>query len=113
MGLIVVPIKPDELDAWKEWNNDIVNGKSEEFNDFNSRMGLTTHKVWLVQTPDGPLAVVNHEGPGEADFMQKVTTSDHPFDEWFRNSISGFHGIDFSQPPPGPMPEKMMNWNAE
>lgn len=70
-------------------------------------------EVWLVQTPEGPLAVVNHEGPGEADFMQKVTTSDHPFDKWFRNSISGFHGIDFSQPPPGPMPEQMMNWNAE
>jgi hypothetical protein len=113
MGLIVVPIVPSELDAWKKWINDMATSKSEEFSDFNNRMGITSHKVWLVQSPNGPLAVVSHEGPGEAEFMQKVTTSDHPFDESFKNSISGFHGIDFSQPPPGPMPEQLTNWNAE
>jgi len=112
MGLIVVPIVPSELDAWKAWNNELATSKSEEFAEFNNRIGITSQKVWRVQTPDVLLAGVNHAGPGEADFMQKVTTSDHPFDEWFKNSIAGFHGIDFSQPPPGPMPELVTSWSA-
>ena len=112
MGIVLVPINPNSLDSWKAWNNEVATSRSEEFNEFNSRMNLTSHKVWLAHTPNGPMAVVSHEGPGEAEFMQKLAASDHPFDQWFKNSISEFHGVDFSQPPPGPMPEQMMDWKA-
>lgn len=113
MGVVLVPIKATALDAWKAWNNEVSTSKLEEFSEFNSRMNITDHKVWLAHTPNGPMAVVMHEGPGSDEFMQKLATSEHPFDQWFRDSITEFHGIDFSQPPPGPMPEQMMNWKAK
>ncbi len=113
MGIVIAPIKPTALEAWKAWNKEIMSSKKEEFTEFNSRMNLTSHKVWLAQTPNGPMAVVQHKGPGETEFMQKLAASDHPFDQWFKNSISEFHGIDFSKPPPGPSPELLMDWKAE
>jgi hypothetical protein len=110
MGLVLVPIVPEKLESWKEWINEISTTKIDEFNDFNSRMNLSGHKVWLAQTPGGPMAVVSHEGPGGDEMMQKLAASDHPFDQWFMERVSEFHGMDFSQPPPGPMPEQMINW---
>jgi len=113
MGIVLAPIVPDLFEAWKVWNKEIQTEKKEEFKEFNSRMNLTGHKVWLAQTPNGPMAIVMHEGPGEADFMKNIATSEHPFDQWFKNKVSEFHGIDFSQPPPGPMPELLLDWKAD
>ena len=113
MGIVLAPIQPSLLQDWKEWNNEVVTSRGDDFKDLNTRMQLTTHRVWLAETPDGPMAAVLHEGPGESEFMQKVAHSDHPFDKWFRESITKFHGVDFSKPPPGPMPELVMSWKAE
>ena len=113
MGLVVAPILADKLESWKVWINEAATTKLDEFSDFNARMNLTGHKVWLAHTPEGSVAVVNHEGPGGDEFMQKLATSDHPFDTWFRDKVSEFHGIDFTQPPPGPMPEQVVNWEAK
>ncbi len=113
MSAIAVPIAPDQLDAWKAWNAEFTNGaRSADFADFNARMGITSHRVWLFHSPMGPMAIVVHDGPGADDFMAKMGTSDHEFDVWFRDSVSRFHGVDFSAPPPGPPPELMMDWSA-
>ena len=113
MGLVVAPILPNKVDEWKAWTNEVVTTKIDEFSELNSRMNLTSHKVWLAHTPGGPMAVVSHEGPGGDEFMQKLAASDHTFDQWFKSKIAEFHGIDFSKPPPGPMPEQMISWEAE
>ena len=113
MGLVIAPILPDKLESWKEWINESLTTNKDEFDGLNSRMNLSGHKVWLAHTPNGPVAVVIHEGPGGDEFMQKLAVSDHPYDQLFKSKVSEFHGIDFSQPPPGPMPEQMIDWKAE
>lgn len=113
MGMVLAPLVSDKLEAWKAWNNEIQTTRKAEFDDFNNRMNITGHTVWLAQTPNGPMAIVSHEGPGENDFMKNLAISEHPFDVWFRNSISEFHGVDFSQPPPGSPPEKLMDWKSD
>ena len=37
--------------------------------------------------------------------MPKLAASDNEFDRWFASKILEVHGMDISQPPPGPMPE--------
>lgn len=107
MGLVVVPIKKDKLEAWKNWNKKFIEEKKSEFEDLNKRHGLTRHDVWLAETPAGPMAVVLHEGPGAETFMQNVAKSENSFDIWMKESIEDFHGMDMGAPPPGPMPIKM------
>ena len=106
MGVILAPIVEGKLEDWKAWTRDeLMCSRSEEFKDFNSRYGLTRHAAWLAETPTGPVVIALHQGSGEEDFMPQLAASDKEFDGWFRDKIKVMHGLDVTQPPPGPMPE--------
>ena len=103
MGVVLVPILEGKFDSWKQWAAALNN--SEDMKDLNSRYGLTRHAAWLVETPSGPAVIALHEGPGSDEFMQKLASSDNAVDVRFKDSLKEFHGMDLTQPPPGPMPE--------
>jgi hypothetical protein len=108
MELVVVPILKDKLEAWKNWASALKTSKKEEFDDLNRRYGLTRHEAWLAETPNGPMAVVLHEGPGADTFMEKVMHSENSVDKAFGKSVAEFHGMDPNSPPPGPMPIRVL-----
>lgn len=109
MGLVVVPIIEGKLDAWKKFNEEVKSGsKKDDFNDLNQRYRLTRHNVWHAETPGGSMAVVLHEGPGSGEFMQALGQSNHPFDNWMKEQITEYHGMNFNEPPPGPPPEQLL-----
>ncbi|MCY1720580.1 hypothetical protein OU798_09520 [Prolixibacteraceae bacterium Z1-6] len=108
MGLVVVPLKEDKVEAWKSWTKKLAGEKKEAFDDMNKRLGLERHDAWFAETPSGPVVVVLHEGPGAETFMQNVAKSDNSFDVWMKESIEDFHGMKLGAPLPGPMPVKMI-----
>lgn len=107
MGLVVAPILEGKLEGWKTWTSGFAGSEKGKFDSLNQRYGLTRHDVWLAETPNGPVAVVLHEGPGSDSFMQKLGQSDDSFDKAMAASIMDFHGMDLNSPPPGPSPSKM------
>jgi hypothetical protein len=102
MAVILAPIVEGKLQAWKDWAGEL---SGPEFEDFNSRHGLTRHDAWLAETPAGPMVIVLIEGPGVDDFMPSLAASDNEYDRRHRDKIKEVHGMDVSQPPPGPLPE--------
>ena len=108
MGLVVAPIAEGKLEAFKKWANELKGSRKAEFNELNKRYGLTRHDAWLVETPNGAMAVVLHEGPGADSFMQKVGHSDNSFDLEMKKHLEDIHGMRMDQPPPGPMPVKLL-----
>ena len=102
MSLIVAPIVEGKLQAWKDWARGL---SGPEFKEFNSRYDLTRHAAWLAETPAGPMAIVLLEGPGADDHMQKLAASHNEYDRRHRDKIKEIHGLDVTQPPPGPLPE--------
>jgi hypothetical protein len=113
MAAMAVPIIPGKLDVWKAWVKDLEDGRKAEFDDFHRRMGLTAHRVWLTESPQGPMAIVVTDGPGADALMGKLAQSDHAFDTWFREKVSEIHGFDFSAPPEGPPPQSYIDWRAD
>jgi hypothetical protein len=107
MGLVVAPIKEGKLEAWKSWISEINGSGKNEFDEFNQRYELTRHNGWLVESPEGLMAVVLHEGPGADSFMQKLGQSDNAYDLNMSKQLGDFHGMKLDQPPPGPPPVKM------
>ncbi len=105
MAFVVAPILEGKVDTWKAWIADLKGARSADLKDMNQRMGLTRHAAWLAETPMGAMVAVLQEGPGSDSFMQKLGQSTHEFDQWFAGNIKEIHGMDVSQPPPGPMPE--------
>ncbi len=102
MSVILAPIVEGKVQAWKDWAGKL---SGPEFEDFNRRHGLTRHAAWLAETPAGPMVIVLLEGPGADDHMQRLAASDNDFDRWHRDKIKEVHGLDVTQPPPGPLPE--------
>jgi hypothetical protein len=108
MGLVVAPVVKGMEEEWKSWTKKMKGEMTKDWDDLNNRHGLTRHNEWAVETPNGLLAVVLHEGPGGDSFMQDVAVSDHPTDILMKESIAKFHGMDVSAPSPGPMPVKLI-----
>ena len=105
MAVILAPILEGQLDTWKTYARDLAGSQSDAVADHNRRFGLTRHAAWLVETPAGPMAIALHEGPGVDDYMPKLAASQNEFDLKFKEILLAVHGMDFNQPPPGPMPE--------
>ena len=105
MGVILAPILEGQLDAWKSWCEELQGSQKDAVADHNRRFGLTRHAAWLAETPAGPMAIALHEGPGVDDYMHKLAESQNEFDLKFKEILLNVHGMDFNQPPPGPMPE--------
>lgn len=103
MGAIAAPIVPGKVDAWKAWRDELNGPRKAELEDCNARFGLTRHRAWLQQNPDGShLVIAVVDGPGGDSFMEALAASDHPFDAWFKGKAAEIHGIDFSGPMPPP-----------
>jgi len=112
MSAIVVPVKEDKVEEWKAWIEECQGPRKEEFDEFNERMKLTGHRVWLAQTPQGPMAIVVFDGPGADEFRQKLAKSKEPFDKWFRDRITELHGVDFSKIAKMEPSEMVMDWHV-
>ena len=113
MGAIAVPILPGKLEMWKEWAASLKGDKKQEWEDFNKRYNLTRHRSWLQANPDGGhLVIVLNEGPGADGFMPSLGQSSHAFDVSFRDNIKEVHGMDVTQPPPGPAPELTVDYSS-
>jgi hypothetical protein len=112
MTAVAVPVLETKEDAWKAWLLECTGPRREEFDRFNERMGLTLHRAWLVQSLQGPLAVAVFDGPGAENFLQKMATSQEPFDRWFRERVAEFHAIDLSKPDMLSPGELFLDWQA-
>ena len=106
----VAPILPGKLEAWKRFNNEINGPRRKEFEDQQKRSGITRHRVWLQQTPGGDMALVVQEGEDPQRAMEALATSTDAFDVWFRERIKDIHGLDLSQPLPGPLSELFIDY---
>jgi hypothetical protein len=112
MYAIAVPLLPNKVEAWKAWTREGAESRREEFDAFNERMGLTLHRAWLMEGPKGPLVIVVYDGPGAENFLQRVAKSKEPFDKWFRERITEYHGVDFSKLDALSMSKMYVDWRA-
>ena len=68
--------------------------------------------MWLQQTPQGDFVVVVQEGDNIDKAMGIIGASNDQFDIWFRKQVLDVHGIDLSQPLPGPMSVLKVDYSA-
>ncbi len=75
------------------------------------RLGLRTERTWHQQTPQGTVAVVYLEADDLERVFAGIATSDDPFVVWWRAQILAAHGVDLTQPLPGPPNEQVHDWS--
>jgi hypothetical protein len=84
-----------------------------EFEASNQRKGITRQVVCLQQTSQGDLVIVYFEAPDIPRVFEGLASSQEPYDVWFREQVKDIHGVDFSRPLPGPLPEVYIDWRAK
>ena len=94
------PVLPGKTEAVRRLAAEGSGPRRSEFEEFQRRVGITTQKVWLQQTPQGDISVVYWEVDDLARVFQELASSDKPFDRWYLQQVKEIHGVDLTQPLP-------------
>jgi hypothetical protein len=96
----VIPVLPGKEQADREWMAAMEGARRDEYLSAWKNAGVTRHAVWQQQTAGGTVDVVYLEADDISAAMQSITTSDEPFQRWFREQVLDVHGVDLTSGAP-------------
>jgi hypothetical protein len=106
------PILPGKTEQLKHFAQEMAGPRRSEYEASHKRVGITREFTSLQQTPQGDMLVVYWEVQDVQRMFEATAMSQEPFDIWFREIVKEIHGVDPSQPMPGPFPETLLDWRA-
>ena len=108
---ISIPIPANKIDQWKRFTKELMTTRKAEF--AASRKRLNVHeRTFLQHTPHGDMIVVTLEGPNPHKAFAEFGAGNDAFTTWFKQQVSEIHGMDLGAPPPGPLPELIVDSQA-
>ncbi len=102
------PIAPGKTELWTKFIGELKGPRRADFVASRKRLGIR-ERTFLQKTPMGDLVVVTIEGDDPAGAFQKFGAGTDDFTKWFIAQVTAVHGMDLSKPPPGPMPEMVID----
>jgi len=108
---MAIPILPGKEAEWSKWMHELKTTYHREFIASRKKLGVR-ERSFLQHTPMGDLVIVTLKGDDPAAAFSQFATGDDPFTKWFIDGVKSFHGFDLTQPPPGPMPELVIDSKA-
>ena len=104
------PILRGKTGQWRAFHAQFEQGAARraDLEDQMRRYGITRQVVSLQQPPGGDFVNVFFEGDNPGAVMAGLGDSDVAFDKWFAARVLEIHGIDVTQPSPGPMAETIL-----
>ena len=99
----IFPILPGQTEAYKQFGQELA--RRSGYEDSRRRLGIHVERSFLQSTPQGDLSLITFEADDISRVFQGLATSQEPFDRWFRERVLEIHGVDVTQPPPGPAPQ--------
>jgi hypothetical protein len=112
MIVMAMPIPPEKYADWRNAVAEFGGARREEYTAARTRQGVTRQAVFVHHTPQGPMEIMVMEADDPGRALQLIATSEAPFDVEFREYLLNVYGLDLSQPPPGPLPEQVLDWIA-
>jgi hypothetical protein len=109
---MALPLLPGKTEEWLRWIQEVAGPRQGEFQASRMSLGITREASFLQRTPQGDLGVLYIEAQDVARAFGGIATSRAPFDALFREKTLEFFGLDLTQPPPGPLPETLLDWRA-
>jgi hypothetical protein len=108
---MALPIPAGKTDQWRAFMAELSGPRKAEFQASRAGLGVR-ERTFLQQTPHGDLVVVTLEGENPAEAFKAFGQGHDSFTEWFHAQVKDIHGVDLRQPPPGPLPELVIDSQA-
>jgi len=108
MLAMAFPIPPGKTEQWKKFMSALTGARKSEFAASRRSLGVR-ERTFLQHTPQGDLVLVTLEGDHPETAFAEFGKRTDPFTMWFKQQVSEIHGMDLSAPPPGPMPQQMID----
>jgi LmbE family N-acetylglucosaminyl deacetylase len=106
---LAIPLAPGKTDQWKKFTDELRGARRAEFVASRKRLGVR-ERTFLQRTPHGDMVIVTLEGENPAKAFAEFGQGTDAFTTWFKQQVSELHGgMDLSAPPPGPMPELIVD----
>jgi len=105
---LVFPVLPgkDARDIATE-----MKSRPREYEQSRRRLGITLERAYLQHTPMGDYVTAYIEAEGDAlEAFGKLPSSDLDIDRYMVKAVKEIHGVDVTQPMPGPLPETVAAW---
>jgi hypothetical protein len=84
----------------------------DQYAESRNRLGIQLERVYLQTTPMGNFVVAYVESERSfGETTAALVASELEIDKYFVNQIREIHGVDLTQPPPGPPPETIGEWS--
>jgi hypothetical protein len=111
MIAMAMPIAPGHEDSWRAWADELAGPRHDDFVASRRAAGVR-ERTFLQQTPMGQLVIVTLEGDDPMAAFAQMMGADDEFTRWFTAGASEAHGVDVSQPMPGPPPQLVFDTEA-
>jgi hypothetical protein len=105
---MAVPILPGKTAQWRKFAGELTGNRHEEFNESRQRLGVH-ERTFHQTTPMGDFVIVTLEGENPAQTFADFAKANDAFTTWFAKEVKEIHGFDLNSPPPGPMPELILD----
>lgn len=103
-----VPIPENKFQKWENFMNKLNTDYRKEFHESRKIAGVH-ERTFLQKTPMGDLVIVTLEGADPMASFTKMAQAQDPFTQWFLSEVKEVHGMDLTQPMPGPEPQLVVD----
>jgi len=108
MLAMAFPIPAGKTEQWKKFIGELAGARKAEFAASRRSLGVR-ERTFLQHTPQGDLVLVTLEGDHPETAFAEFAKRTDPFTVWFKQHVREIHGMDLNAPPPGPMPQQVID----
>ena len=103
------PLLPGKEEPWRRFVQEVTGSRANEYEEMKRRLGICNETLSLMQIPrklhKGALVLIQLETEEPEEIVQRLETSEHPFDLWLKDRLLEFHGYNLSGASPRAAPE--------
>jgi hypothetical protein len=108
---LAIPILPGKTEQWRQFVGELQGARRREYQASRKRIGVH-ERAFFQSTPQGELVILTLEGADPAGAFAQFATANDEFTQWFAQQVREVHGVDLTQPLPGPLPELVADSQA-
>jgi L-rhamnose mutarotase len=103
-----VPIYPDKSKEYKRFIQELQSTRRDEYVEARKNMGISKVMLWVQHTRGGDLLITYYECEDLDRMVEGLSSSQRPFDVWFRDQVKKYHGVALEKGPGGSPPELIL-----